>query len=365
VEQFQELENAKMWIEGWKFKSRKSGAVKDTLPFKQGLLLTVNALVAVCRELIFKQGFQFILTSRFNQDVVENWFSCIRGKGHNNDSRTTLEYESASKSIAVNWLLEHPEKGSNCQLDCDSFVGLLKQAELFKTKCDVACSSDHVTTEGCDVSHSASVSVSSADDLLHSVDTCNLISDWSSVFSLNDVDKNVIFYIAGYLSRKLSMNTSCNHCMASYISSRKWHGKSSVNHTAFSEMKQFEWSRYGLASPSPQLFDLCCAMERIVQVNLEGVIAGPRVMGSLKDIIASAVAIDSYPIDECCDDHRSWWLNVAVTVFLRIRIHHFVRIRNRELKELTNAAKIKKQTNARVEKSVRKPSRKAKKVMHL
>jgi hypothetical protein len=134
VEQFQELLDAKMWIEGWKFKSRTTGLVKDNLPFKQGLMMTINALSAVCRDLIEKQGFQFVMTSRFNQDVVENWFSCIRGKGRNNDSSTTLEYESASKSIAVNWLLEHPEKGSNCQLDCDSFIGLLKQAELCKVR---------------------------------------------------------------------------------------------------------------------------------------------------------------------------------------------------------------------------------------
>jgi hypothetical protein len=142
VEQFQELVKAKTWIQDWKFKSRKSGVMKDNLPFKQGLLMTCNALIAVCRDLIDKKGFQFVLTSRFNQDVVENWFSCIRGKGRNNDSRTTLEYESASKSIAVNWLLEHPEKGSNCQLDCDSFIGLLRQAELRKCAQNVEKSSE-------------------------------------------------------------------------------------------------------------------------------------------------------------------------------------------------------------------------------
>ena len=68
------------------------------------------------------------------------------------------EYESASKSIAVNWLLEHPEKGSNCQLDCDSFVGLLKQAELSKLKPAVNddCHSVGVTTNDNDLSDSHS-----------------------------------------------------------------------------------------------------------------------------------------------------------------------------------------------------------------
>lgn len=92
--------------------------------------MTCNALEAACRDFIDKEGFQFASTSHFNQDVVENWFSCIHGKGCKDDLRTTLE--SAGKNIAVNWQLEHPENGSNCQLDCDSFIGSLRQTELCK-----------------------------------------------------------------------------------------------------------------------------------------------------------------------------------------------------------------------------------------
>jgi len=42
-----------------------------------------------------KCKFRFVLTSRFNQDIVENWFSCIRGKGRNNVLiETTREYKA-------------------------------------------------------------------------------------------------------------------------------------------------------------------------------------------------------------------------------------------------------------------------------
>jgi hypothetical protein len=73
---------------------------------------------------------------------------------------------------------------------------------------------------------------------------------------------------------------------------------------------------------------------------------------------------DSYPIDDCCSNHKIWWLNMAVTVFLRVRIHDFVRIRNRELKDLAEARKIKKQKHE-AEATASRGSRKAKKVMHL
>lgn len=360
VEQFHELADAVMWIKEWKFKSRKTGIVKDDLPFKQGLLMTLTALISVSRYLIDVQGFRFVLTSRFNQDVVENWFSCIRGKGHNNDSRTTIEYESASKSIAVNWLLEHPEKGSNCQLDCDSFIGLLKQAELSKIKTAVNnASQTGVTTDNDDFADS----VCTYDNDVNF--SGGSISDWSCVFSLTDVDANVVFYIAGYLSRKLTLAIMCKQCKVLYVTNKEKNKNSVGQHTTFLKMRQFDWSKYGLTSPSPQLYDLCCALERIVQLNIEGVMATRGVMGSLKDIVDSTVTVDSYPIDECCSDHKSWWLSTVVTVFLRIRIHHFVRIRNRELKALADAKKMKKQTEKKAETNARKPSRKAKKVMHL
>jgi len=42
---------------------------------------------------------------------------------------------------------------------------------------------------------------------------------------------------------------------------------------------------------------MCCAIERIVQTNIEGIMAGPRVMGCLKDMVQEAVTVDSYYID--------------------------------------------------------------------
>jgi hypothetical protein len=186
----------------------------------------------------------------------------------------------------------------------------------------------------------------------------NLVSDWSGVYSLSDVDKNVVFYIAGYLNRKLNQNTSCRQCTDSYIRSREQHRKYAGTHTALLQIRQFDWAKFGLASPSPPLYDLCCGMERIVQANIEGVIAGSCVMGSLKDVITSSISLESYPVEECCSDHRSWWLGLAVKVFLRVRIHHFVRIFNTELEE-------KEQVKKKVETKACKPSRKAQKAMHL
>ena len=58
--------------------------------------------------------------------------------------------------------------------------------------------------------------------------------------------------------------------------------------------------------------------------------------------------------------HRTSWLNAALRLFLRVRIHHFVRVRNRELKMLAEKKKAKS-----AELKAVKPNRKSKKVKHL
>ena len=84
----------------------------------------------------------------------------------------------------------------------------------------------------------------------------------------------------------------------------------------------------------------------------EAVIAGPAVMGSLKDLISQGINTDSFNIEICCQQHRIHCVMSVITLFLRIRIHHFVKIRNRELKELAEKKKDKVKRNRKVKKVV-------------
>ena len=113
-----------MWLGKWQFLKRSDGSVKASLPFHEGLMQTVTGVRCAAANLLHG-GFRYVLTARFNQDIVENWFSAVRAKGFNNDSRTTTDYEYAVKNIAVNWLLDQPEKSRNCTEDGDSFVTVL------------------------------------------------------------------------------------------------------------------------------------------------------------------------------------------------------------------------------------------------
>jgi hypothetical protein len=277
-------------------------------------MMTVHSLRLVCYDLVTNHSFRFVLTSRFNQDVVENWFSCVRGKGRNNDSRTTLEYESASKSITVNWLLESPERGSNCELDFDRFIGLVNKSFDHKTSSDSTLNLprpdvlDETTNDAVDDKKNAECSDGFTD-------VFEFTSDWSQMFSLTDVDSNVVCYIAGYICAKLNKKLSCVDCTTAYIASQEtWKKVESLEHTLI-QMRNFSWAKYGLAVPSPQVADLCNSIERVFQMNVEGLMVGSHLMTRLKEIICSCIQVDSYYVDACCSKHQVYWISSAITIF--------------------------------------------------
>ena len=47
------------------------------LPFEHGILANIRAIRDLRNDLL-SEGFAYILTSRMNQDCVENSFSCLR-----------------------------------------------------------------------------------------------------------------------------------------------------------------------------------------------------------------------------------------------------------------------------------------------
>ena len=65
----------------------------------------------------------------------------------------------------------------------------------------------------------------------------------------------------------------------------------------------------------------------------------------------ASIDLESYDLDFACEDHQSYVRSMVNELLARVRIHHFVRNCNREIKEMEQTWKL-------------KVHRKAKKVMH-
>ncbi len=66
----------------------------------EGLQITVHSLVESCKFLL-KEGFEYILTERFRQDVLEEYFDRQRSLGRRNDNPAAYQFGYNYNSIRI------------------------------------------------------------------------------------------------------------------------------------------------------------------------------------------------------------------------------------------------------------------------
>ena len=66
----------------------------------QGLKISVNSIVS-CVKFLLNQGADFVLTSSFNQDPLEQHFSHYRHKGGANDNPTVYDVRNTLNQLRV------------------------------------------------------------------------------------------------------------------------------------------------------------------------------------------------------------------------------------------------------------------------
>ncbi|KAL4135438.1 hypothetical protein QTP88_007047 [Uroleucon formosanum] len=110
--QLEFFENAKTWCQSLK---KCSG---HSRPYSfDGLEWTINAVINIY-EGQSKLGFEYLLTARLNQDVIENTFSVFRQRGGYNTNPTAKAFRITFKMLS-NMQLMKPSVLSNCEADDD------------------------------------------------------------------------------------------------------------------------------------------------------------------------------------------------------------------------------------------------------
>ena len=139
-------------------------------PVQTGIVLSTTSIIEVQHKLLVDGKFAFVLTSRFSQDCLENFFSCVRRK---NAVPTPLEFKNSLRVLTVAQYL----KGSCCgsyQQDDGMFVA-----------------------EFIDVSQlNSSPSNEDDEDLLTA---CECLVNTKTETVLDSVELNSLYYLAGYI----------------------------------------------------------------------------------------------------------------------------------------------------------------------
>ena len=92
-----------------------------TIHCLSGWRLTLRAMLGLMQDLQSIKDFKFLLTSRLNQDCLENLFAQIRQKGGNRNNPDPNQFRYTLRQIQCKFLMS-PSTSANCIPDPDSIL---------------------------------------------------------------------------------------------------------------------------------------------------------------------------------------------------------------------------------------------------
>lgn len=277
-------------------------------------------------EYLSESGVQYLLTSRLNQDCVENLFSQIRARGGQRDNPDSQQFRAAFRQVLIDAVML-PSRGTNCEEDMGEFLLSLDTMQV---------SENNTVDEG---------QVGNPDvEVLDTEDTPQIIRDVrvlpASVRNILDVctmpqfvasfkeesdllQTNVQYYVAGYVARKL-VDKACSTCSTKLVAPIS---SQNPNHKLLSKKSYTEASE-GLVCPSNDLATLAIQFENAYEDILEDVIVGEGVKSKLMNRIGKRVNTGWLHCEKCKIDRS------VLHLLVNIRLNHTLRLSNREVKEI-------------------------------
>ena len=273
---------------------------KRKLPCIEGWMGAIHCLKLLWDDLHSHHGLKFLLTDRLNQDCAENLFSVIRGKGGHRDNPDARCFRASLRQVMVERIMV-PSPRANCQEDVDAFLFNINAPNKSTT-----ASVFEVPPPPADPEIPESVR--------------SLMAVFTIEQTMSVEEENILTYIAGYVSRKVSLKV-CDECRESL------HGTYNALDQAhcFLHEKQYDGTKKGgLVVPSKDLFQVCTEAETIYRKNCEQMLHMSGVRMRLVNVINKGLG----PYFMCNSGCAT--LKMVVSLFVNIRLHHSLKDNNCE-----------------------------------
>lgn len=99
---------------------------EKNIPCIDGMIISIKSTLSLWKDLK-EEGTLFLLTSRLNQDPLENLFAILRQRSGNNNNPTAQQFRYSLQSV-INIKLLVPPATANCERDSD--CSLLSREEI-------------------------------------------------------------------------------------------------------------------------------------------------------------------------------------------------------------------------------------------
>ncbi|PAA60200.1 hypothetical protein BOX15_Mlig018125g3 [Macrostomum lignano] len=307
--QIDRLTEAEDFVRSWRFLPLNGRAVKPTMPFKEGWLLSLSATKQLCTTLIRDHHFDYVCTRRFTQDHVENLFCIIRGHNGFNDRPELSSFVGALRSVATSGLAQPDSTSRNCEDDnCEAAI---------IAACAPTGAGDCVTTKAGPQNSSSVVCQAPQQQLLQ-----KKLDSWQGA---SNVSLEAAEYVGGYVLKR-SRVLHCQVCNSLLTASES--AGVHIQHKTYSHAFR------GLTAPSPVALVAFMKMEAEFAALTSSFIIQPRVAARfVNHLREQLVALPA------CELHHTRVHNQVFKNFAHLRLHHWCR---REMKNLRAVAQKKK-----------------------
>lgn len=236
-------------------------------------------MIAIAEELL-DRGHHFVLTSRFTQDCLENFFSVVRLK---KPIPTPLEFKNTLKQICTAQYLKTPSNSSYEESDAEFLADFIDVPQ-------------------------AQIVPQNIPDILYTAPNCQLDS----------CDKDSLYNFAGYCIHSIKKNNIvCDSCTDFILES----GHQYATLTLLSEYKE-----NSLTQVSDYVFKLLCLVEKMFISNKTKILNSLNINISDSLITSATNLCQNMPFPDCC-----LIKNKIIKKFLTARLHLFCRSENVEI----------------------------------
>lgn len=195
------------------FKDMKVGELNSWKPIQRGLILATTSILQLQKHLINQYKFEFVLTSRFSQDCVENLFSAVRSVQKKPSAKS---FKNILKLIIIGQYLKNPKSAS---YDTDereyisNFIDFIVEYQNPKTIIEAKIPKE-ITIPLYDQSFNVNI-----EELLTKAELI------------------ILHYIVGYIFSRINNNNKvCKCCISRYVNKNP----SNFKYSKLTQAKQFK-----------------------------------------------------------------------------------------------------------------------------
>lgn len=302
------LMNMVSYIKNIKILTKNSKGGKKTVYVFNGLLLNIMALINMSNDIFNTYNdVEYILTRRLNQDILENLFAIIRGKGGYNRYPSVREFNYHLRCF-MNMKTIDPQsvsKYANTLCDADLVIESERVNDVIKSlNFDDLENYENQIEENFDFHNNE-------DNFIHNKE--NIDENKEKV----DISSNSRSYFIGYVVHKVNNKINCKICKEKLLK------KINISYTLREQLlyeKNYENAKIGLKLPTNDFYDICDLQINYFEKTFKDLIAITNIKQFYIEKLVEITNIsypDWYSEKDKCKSHKLEILGYLILILIR------------------------------------------------